>query len=369
MRILFLANASSIHTVRWVNAMIELGHEVHLAFNKGHGPRENKIGDDVFLHELKLSGVLGYYLNFIELRTLFIKINPDVVNAHYASGYGTLARFSKIKPLVLSVWGSDVYLFPFKNKINMTIIKKNLKYADAIGSTSFSMAEQVKKIIHNNETNITITPFGIDLDKFDVHKYTKSDKDKITIGLIKSFEASYDVETLINAISLLRSEMEDIEGFDFSEKIDVKIYGDGSQKKNIAIMIEKLKLNNVISLYNRIPHEIVPKTLADIDIFCITSVNESFGVSAIEAMAMGIPVVATDADGLKEVINNNETGFVVEKSNPQSVSDALKKLIMSEETRCEMGKKAILRVQKLYDWNKSVMIMEDLYKSLLENRI
>ena len=63
----------------------------------------------------------GYYLNAPLLQRLAEKIKPDVVNAHYASGYGTLMRRAKLKNTVLSVWGSDVYDFPYKNRLFMWI--------------------------------------------------------------------------------------------------------------------------------------------------------------------------------------------------------------------------------------------------------
>ncbi len=55
------------------------------------------------------------FFNVLELKKTFRSIKPDVVNVHYASGYGTLARLAKLKPLVLSVWGEVTFMiFPIK---------------------------------------------------------------------------------------------------------------------------------------------------------------------------------------------------------------------------------------------------------------
>ena len=147
MRVLFIANAKSIHTVRWVNELTNKGLEVHLVFNHNDNPYKNTISKDVILHRLKYGGTKGYYLNSRRLRKLFKEVKPDIVNAHYASGYGTLVRLSKINPLVLSVWGSDVYDFPYESKVKRRIINKNLNYADKIASTSNVMASQTKKVM------------------------------------------------------------------------------------------------------------------------------------------------------------------------------------------------------------------------------
>ena len=168
MRILFLSNAASIHTVRWVNALSERGHEVHLVYKFDDTPKENIINAQVIQHKLKYSGTKGYFLNAIQLRKLTKKISPDIVNAHYASGYGTLVRLARLRPLVLSVWGSDVYEFPYQSKFKMKLLVDNLRYANVIASTSESMAEQVKLLMKEDTKNIIITPFGVDLLKYKI---------------------------------------------------------------------------------------------------------------------------------------------------------------------------------------------------------
>ena len=112
MKIMFVSAANSTHTVRWVNALAERGHEVYLVSNRGHEPKEDALNSRVKLYLMKHSGGKGYYLNAGELRKIAKRINPDVINVHYASGYGTLARKARLPKYILSVWGSDVYDFP-----------------------------------------------------------------------------------------------------------------------------------------------------------------------------------------------------------------------------------------------------------------
>ena len=80
----------------------------------------DQINKNIHQHQLKYKGGVGYYLNAKELRKLKKEISPDIINVHYASGYGTLARKSKLCPILLSVWGSDVYDFPNKSFVNKT---------------------------------------------------------------------------------------------------------------------------------------------------------------------------------------------------------------------------------------------------------
>ena len=146
MKILFLAPASSIHTVRWVNALAQK-NEVYLVSLLNHKMIDDEIDLKVKINYLPISGGKGYYLNGNALKKLARQLNADIVNVHYASGYGTLARIAHLPNIILSVWGSDVYDFPYRNRINMYIIKKNLLYAKHIVSTSEAMKIQVLNIL------------------------------------------------------------------------------------------------------------------------------------------------------------------------------------------------------------------------------
>ena len=160
MKILYIGMLNSSHTVKWVNAFSDRGHEVMVATLSGQTDLRQEIRSDIHVAELPKSGFKGYYLNGPALRKLYREFRPDVSNAHYASGYGTLARVAGIPNLILSVWGSDVYEFPYQSRIKEIILKKNLAYASHICSTSHCMADQVEKIM-GHSMDITITPFGV----------------------------------------------------------------------------------------------------------------------------------------------------------------------------------------------------------------
>lgn len=367
MVILFLSNANSVHTVRWVNSLVEKGHEVHLASILNHANKNVDIIDKrVKVYTLKYSGQKGYYLNLFQLQKIYNNIRPDIVNAHYASGYGTLARVARLKPLILSVWGSDVYDFPYKNKFNMKLIKKNLEYADKIASTSYCMADQVRKLLNDETIDIAITPFGVDLNRFcRIEEYRKDDY--IYIGITKALSPKYGVIELINAIKTLKSNLDKQKLSDLSSKIRLLIYGDGEQKEEIVRLIRYLNLQETVELKGKIPNTEIPKILQKLDIFCATSIaNESFGVAVVEAMAMELPVVVTDTDGFKEIVQDGVTGIIVKRNDITSISDALKILILNKTQRKHMGIKGRLRVIKLYNWEENVDTMVKLYH---ENRL
>lgn len=366
MRILFIANASSSHTVKWVNALAKEDYEVHLVYNANDQPHENEISPKVILHQLKVSGNIGYFLNCFELKKLSKRIKPDIANAHYASGYGTLARLSKVKPLVLSVWGSDVYDFPYQSKQKMELVKRNLLYADKIASTSHAMAKQVKRILDNENINVSVTPFGVDLGVFK-KKNREYCRKEIVIGNVKSLKLVYGIEYLILSMDELLKRLRKNEQYDIANNIKLKIYGDGDQKKTLEDLIKRLGLQQSVQMMGEISQHLVPSALDDIDVFCVTSIQESFGVSLIEAMAHEIPIVSSDAEGFKEVNIDKITGFVVPCKDYNATADALEKLIDDLELRKKMGENGRKRVIENYDWNKNVQLMINIYKEVIDN--
>ncbi len=360
MKILFIAAANSTHTVRWVNSLSERGHDVMLVFIKGHEPQEDVLNESVVPYCLQYGGAKGYYLNALELRSVKNSFKPDVINVHYASGYGTLARIARIGPFILSVWGSDVYSFPNEGFLKYKILKKNIMYAKKITSTSICMANELKKVLKQPDFPIEVIPFGVNIQKFDPNQYEKKDKKSIVIGNIKSLKPLYGIKELIDVFQLLVTDKTIDENI--RESMQLVIYGGGEQKQELENRVKELKLEKHVFLKGKISNNEVPAALNEMDIFCALSHRESFGVSLVEAMAMEIPVIATDIDGFKEVLIEGKTGVLVSSKNLNQCALELKKLILNEDMRKEMGRKGREHVIKAYNWNDNVDKMETVYK-------
>lgn len=367
-KVFFISAANSIHTVRWVNALSEK-YEVHLIYCNNHEQKIDTINPDVILHKLFFNAPFGYYLNSLELRKLYKKIKPDIINVHYASGYGTLARISKLDNVLLSIWGSDVYDFPNQSKIKKSILEKNVKHAKYFASTSNAMAEELKRKVDIADKEIYITPFGVDINKFYNFNLPK-DENMLNIGTIKTLEEKYGIKYAILAVKKVKEDLIKEGKKQIADSIKYYIYGDGSEKNTLLKLIKDEKLENDVFLMGKIPNEKVPEALNKIDIFCVTSIlnSESFGVAAVEAMACEVPVVATDVDGFKEVTEDNVTGYIVERKNIDDIALALNKLINNSEIRKKMGKEGRKRVIQKYDWQKNVNDMIQIYEKISKRK-
>ncbi|MEI8011487.1 MAG: glycosyltransferase [Candidatus Omnitrophota bacterium] len=351
MKIALLSGANSIHTTRWANAFALKGHEVHLITQ--HLPGELLI-PAVKVHLLSIKSKWGYFLNVFYLKYLLNQIKPDILNAHYASGYGTLARLSGFHPLVLSVWGSDVYDYPFESKFNFWMVKKNLMHADMVCSTSYAMADQTRKICPSLK-DIRITPFGVDLKRFD--RQSSVPENEFVVGIVKTLEPKYGIEYLIKAFAVVKQK------YQGNKKLKLMIAGKGSQLESLKSLAESLKISEVVFM-GYVPHIQVSKVFNQFSVVVILSESESFGVAAIEASACELPVVVSNVGGLPEVIKDGRTGFVVPAKDPESAAVAILKLIDDEGLCQSMGAEGRRLVVQEYDWDKNVDLMLGIFREV-----
>lgn len=367
LKIALLSAANSIHTVRWANALCARGHEVALFSLACHRAPAGAYDRHVRLIPLGGGGALDYWRCAAPLREALAALHPDILNAHYATGYGTLARLCGFRPLLLSVWGSDVYDFPKGGPVHRLILSRNLGAATAIASTSRAMAAQVRRV-WPCEKPVYITPFGVDPSQFTPDEDETPFPGRFTVGTVRALEPKYGLPVLLHAFALMKSRL-GREGTLPPGGLRLEIYGAGSQKKALEKLIRALGLSDEAALHGVIPHARVPGVLRTFDVFCAPSVldSESFGVAAVEAMACGVPVVVSDADGLREVTVDGRTGFVVPKHDPVLLCNRLVTLAMDPALRGRLGRAGRDHVLKCYAWEDCVRAMEDALTDTLMN--
>jgi glycosyltransferase involved in cell wall biosynthesis len=101
------------------------------------------------------------------------------------------------------------------------------------------------------------------------------------------------------------------------------------------------------------------------DIFVVPSLQESFGVAAVEAAAAGLPVLASNVGGLPEVVVDGETGFLVPPADVEALSGRLSQLIADPALRQRMGQAGCTFIKAHYDWKANAAQMESLYQSIV----
>lgn len=358
MHIALLGPAISIHLQRWARALAGRGNRISLMTQ--HPCDAHVLPADVEQIVLPHSRALGYVRNASALRRILQARQVDLLNTHYATGYGTLARLCGWQPHLLSVWGSDVYDFPAKSPLHRWWLRGNLAASTALASTSQCMAQHTTEIFAGRR--IFITPFGVDTGLFSPGQHTHGDRADgsiVTIGTVKTLEAKYGIDTLIEAFALAQRKL--------APQLDLRleITGEGAQKAELQALAYMRGVGQAVVLHDAVAHAQVPGQLRRLDIFAALSRMESFGVAAVEAAACGLPVVGSDAPGLAEVTQHRITGLVVPRNNPHAAAAAFEKLALDAALRQKMGAAGRAHVLACYDWAHCVALMEQAYAATI----
>lgn len=362
MKIAFLGPATSIHMQRWVGSLSARGHEVH-AISQHPDAIVGAMPGLASVRWLPGRGTRGYVSNRGALRAALESIAPTIVNTHYASGYGLTSALVHYRPTLLSVWGSDVFDFPNESWVKGRLLRWNLRRADAIASTSEVMARQVMRLVPGLPREITVTPFGVDTQRFVPLPRHPSD-DSITIGTVKSLADKYGIDVLIRAFALLRADRE-LQSRGLSNKLRLLLVGDGPGRASLQRLTIELGVADATRFVGVVAHDAVPEWLNRLDIYVAASRMESFGVAVIEASACGVPVVVSDAGGLPEVVDEGHSGFVVERDRPDLLADRLKRLVLDPALRRALGDGGRRLVLERYDWDTCVDRMLQCYERVI----
>lgn len=358
MRICFLAPANNYHTKKWCKWFSEQGHEVHVVSFIDSDVSNVTIhyintGTDVGASDMSK---LKYLTKARAVKKTVDAINPDVINVHYATSYGTVAALAGLKKYVLSVWGSDVYDFPKKSKLHKALLKFSLSRAAYLFSTSQAMADETHKY---TKKKIEITPFGVDMELFNPDKRTRKMDDYFVVGTVKALTPKYGIDYLLKAVAIIKKEHPEI-------PIQLRIAGKGEQETQYKNLAKDLGINQITTWLGFISQEDAAKEWANMDLAVVPSTleSESFGVSAVEAEACGTPVIISNIPGLMEATLPGVTSVVVPRKNEEALAKAIVELYNTSEKRLSLGIEGRKFACSTYELNKCFDKTQSNFKEL-----
>ena len=364
MKICYLANVSSIHTVRWMNYFAEHGWKVDVI--TWHPPTNNSlIHPDVDVHRIYFPPhYIARYGALLEITRLIRKIRPDVIHAHYISHFGILAGLygwlSGFKPIVLTAWGSDVLIDP--KGFKKTLVKHALKKADCVTCDAEHTIEELVSL-GTDPKKIKLIYFGTDVQKFNPEQ--RSEKLRENLGLLDSptiislrtLAPIYDVGSLITAIPLVLKEVPETK---------FVIAGRGSQETKLKELAEKLGVSGSIRFVGFIANDELPEYLASADIYVSTSLSDAgLAASTAEAMACGLPAVITDFGDNSKWVEDGVSGFIVPLKDPKALAEKIIYLLKNKDSRMEFGVKNRKIIEERNNYYKEMEKMEDIYEELI----
>ena len=313
MRILYLSDAKSIHTQRFAEHFREAGHEVHLAsFRNHHIP-------GVTLHLLPTYGIgkIGYLFSLQKLRMITKKIKPDIVHAHHLTSYGFLAAMARLKPLVVTAWGSDLLIAPRESRILRWVTSKSLVAADVIttvgehmNAPAIQLGAQVSKI--------HVIPFGVDVTAFYPRRNPSSFPKKLSIISTRKFAPIYDIQTLLDALGLIKKR-----GLYFT----AALVGDGPLRHDFEKRVEKLGIASEVNFLGHVEHNVLARLLAEANIFVTSSQSDGNNISLNEAMACGCYPIASDIPANRKWIEHEVNGLLFPVGDSIALADCLENIL------------------------------------------
>jgi glycosyltransferase involved in cell wall biosynthesis len=308
--------------------------------------------------------------NTIILYRLFSKQHIDLLHVNN-SGYPAAvscysavfaAKLSKIKNIVYVVNNIPVGYKIKSRWIDFLFDKLVSRYVSCFVTGSKYANKKLKKILKLEDNKLHAIPNGISPRKTSIDKDTFYRNHGININsqlfaVIANLEKRKGHIYLLEAIkSLVKDKTLTIPIFFFE--------GTGPEEENINKFIDENQLSDYIVKASHI-NNIFDLLNASTAIILPSIEDEDFPNIISESMCLGKPVIATNISGIPEQIINNETGLLIPPKNACAIGNAIKQLVLDEEKRIEMGKKA--RIRFLENFHSDIVVIQ--YKCLYNNLI
>ncbi|MCK4358152.1 MAG: glycosyltransferase [Candidatus Cloacimonetes bacterium] len=241
--------------------------------------------------------------------------------------------------------------YNFKHRISEEL--RIFKSVKAQTVTTQLQQEKLEELYDFTTENIEIIPPGVD-----VHTYysLKPNKNKVKTNLPEKYifclsriDTNKGHDLLLNAFDIVKKEISDI----------ALVIGGGSPKPqqrekgifaNMRKIINEKGLQESVHIIGYVPDELMPPYYRQAELFVLPSLFEPFGMTAIEAMACGTPVIASKFGGIKNVISTGENGILVNPENPNEFADEMITLLKDKKKAKYIGQKGNETIVKYYSW-------------------
>jgi glycosyltransferase involved in cell wall biosynthesis len=295
--------------------------------------------------------------------------NHDVVHLHYPF-FGTAEAVAQDclmmkRPLVMTFhmdataggWLGAVFntyrsvAQPAILRAAKKIFVSSFDYADASSIGGFHQA---------HPDRVIELPFGVDHDRFSpgVKGEFGIPEGARVVGFVGGMDAAHafkGLPFLLKAIAMLPSD------------VHALLVGDGPQRLSFERQARDLGIIDRCHFAGRLPQERLPEAYRAMDVFSFASTSkaEAFGLVALEAMACGVPVVASNLPGVRSVVADNVTGLHIPHSDANALAEGLRRILDNPSLREGMSRAARERVISRYDWNRHVDELMKVYQDVI----
>ena len=369
MRICFVADGASIHTRRWVEHLARSGHEVHLITSKP--PSGPYAGVNTHL----LTGLPGrdclatrypnVLLQILQTRRLVKKLTPDIVDGQFLTGHGFLAACSGYHPLVVTAWGSDLLVQPWRNPLQKLAARYTLNRSDALVCRIpvEAATDLVDRLGADSGKVIRRIVLGVNTAEFTPAR--RDDKVRTALGSegsqpiiisTRSLAPIYDVEMLIRAASLVLTQVPETR---------FVIAGTGKQRDRLKKLALDLGVSDSTEFLGWVPRSELPLHLASAEVYVSTSLSDGTPNSLLEAMACALAPVVTDIPANRPWIGDGENGFLFPTGDYHTLASRILTLLKDSRMREDFGRRSREVVQRDAEEAIQMAGLEAIYRELV----
>jgi glycosyltransferase involved in cell wall biosynthesis len=337
-----------------------------------HIPTEYGLNPTLLPELKRLPSIKSDRIAYQKIKDIIKEFKPDIVHTHAskAGAIGRKAAFACNVPIVVHTFHGHVFHSYF-GKVK-TMIFKFIERNLAKKSSGIIAISEIQKIelakIHKicDLDKIKVIPLGFDLTKFQENLVEKRSNirlkynvksDEIAIGIIGRFAPIKNHAFFFDVLHQILPKT--------TKKVKIFIVGDGETKNDIVNWATEINQKYGDKVYLTSWIKDIANFNPGMDIICLTSDNEGTPVSLIEAQASSVSVVTTDVGGVKDIMLDGETGFVIEKGDLKVYSEKLLYLIENDEIRKKMSESGWDFVKNKFHYSRLVKDMEEYYKELL----
>jgi glycosyltransferase involved in cell wall biosynthesis len=365
----FIADPNSVHTRRWLGFFADRGHRVHLLV-----PSTARVGPGldsrIPVHVYRawprthIRG-LGSLLTSLSLRRLLHRIRPDVLHAHYLSWFGWAAWLSGFQPYVITVWGSDVFVAPRDSALARRWGRRTLSRAALVTAVSQDLARGAIELGARPE-RVKLVQFGVDPEQFSPAPPPQSLRTEFglegrrAVLSPRGLRPMYRHEVAVEAMAQLPEDV---------VLLLVKWQAEPAYLARLEALVRERGLESRVRYVPAIPHENMADFYRLADVVVSLPTTDAFPVTALEAMACGIPVVMGDIPSAHEGLDAVDPSAIVPGDDPAAVARAIQsRLELAPSARADLSARLRQAAIVRGDVRRSLLEMEILYRSLARRR-
>jgi glycosyltransferase involved in cell wall biosynthesis len=290
----------------------------------------------------------------------------DVIHAHWAIPTGPAALLAARRlrlPSVITMHGGDVYVNPEQGYDFPTrwyvrpALRWTLRHADALTAITEDCRQHALRA-GAPDASVHIVFNGTDLRRFSPEPGGKPVDPRFGPNMIFACRQLFPrkgIRFLIEAAAQLTARFPDLH---------LVLAGDGFERPELVALAERLGIGPRVTFLGWVPNTALPPYYRAAAVSVIPSLEEGFGIPAAEAMGCEVPVVATDAGGLPEVVEHGVTGLVVPRGDSTALAGAIGSLLEDPALRLRMGQAGRERALKHFDWDRTAEQFEAVYRAI-----